>query len=286
MDALFIFLQKVAPQTLLSRIAGVFAESRLGWWKNLFIRSFVNKYNVDLGEAEKQTPEEFENFNAFFTRALKADARRICPGKDTLACPADGVISQIGDIKQGDIFQAKGKSYSALTLLGGDESLARKFHSGKFVTVYLSPKDYHRVHTPLDAVLKEMLHVPGQVFSVNTVTAAHIPGLFARNERAVAMFETTIGPMAVVLVGAMIVASIETVWAGLVAPSGNTISRITYDINDKIELEKGSELGRFKLGSTVILLLPENTLEWEPSLVAGCHVRMGQTLGRINPGLL
>lgn len=286
MDALFIFLQKVAPQKLLSRMAGAFAESQLGWWKNLFIRRFVSKYKVDLSEAERQTPEEFENFNAFFTRALKQDARRICQGKDTLACPADGAISQIGDIKQGEIFQAKGQSYSALTLLGGDETLAGKFHSGKFVTVYLSPRDYHRVHTPLDAILKEMLHVPGKLFSVNTVTATHVPGLFARNERVVAMFETAIGPMAVVLVGAMIVASIETVWAGLVAPSGDTISRTTYDINDKIELEKGSELGRFKLGSTVILLFPENTLEWESSLAAGSPVRMGQMLGRINPGAL
>lgn len=286
MAALFIFLQKVAPQKLLSRIAGVLAESRLGWWKNLFIRAFVSKYKVDLSEAERQTPEDFENFNAFFTRTLKADARRICKGKHTLACPADGAISQIGDIKQGAIFQAKGQSFSTLGLLGGDKALARKFHAGKFVTVYLSPRDYHRVHTPLDAILQEMLHIPGKLFSVNTVTAAHVPDLFARNERVVAIFETAVGPMAVVLVGAMIVASIETVWAGLVAPSGNIISRTVYDIDDKIELEKGSELGRFKLGSTVILLFPENTLEWEPSLTAGSPVLMGQALGNINPELL
>lgn len=282
MDVLFIFLQKVAPQHLVSRIAGWLAESRLLWWKNCFIRWFVRKYDVDLSEAEYNSPESYENFNAFFTRALLPEARRVCEEVNCVACPADGAISQIGNIQSNNIFQAKGYDYSLESLLGGDTTLAQKFVNGKFATIYLSPRDYHRVHMPIDGILTDMLHIPGKLFSVNTVTANKVPGLFARNERMVALFETRVGPVAVIMVGAMIVASIETVWAGLVAPGSKTVTHSCYTKNDRIELYRGHELGRFKLGSTVILLFPENALTWLETLQAESPVRMGQPLATLN----
>ena len=281
MNALFIFLQKAAPQHILSRIAGKIAESNLSWLKNYLIRLFVRRYKVDMSEAEFESAESYQNFNAFFTRALHSGARSICAGSASIACPADGAISQIGKISAGKIFQAKGHDYDVETLLGGDSSLANLFAEGQFATIYLSPRDYHRVHMPMDAILQEMHYVPGDLFSVNTLTSEHIPGLFARNERMIAIFKTEFGPMAVVMVGAMIVASIETVWAGSLSSSGKKIIHNSYTKNDKIELQKGSELGRFKLGSTVILLFPENFLEWESTLEAGSSVQMGQLVANL-----
>lgn len=284
MDALFIFLQKAIPQHLISRIAGKLAESRVSWWKNFFISWFVRKYKVDMSEAENPSATSYPNFNTFFTRALLPDARSICAGEHSLACPADGAISQIGDIADRQILQAKGHDYSLESLLAGDKVLAQKFVNGKFATIYLSPKDYHRVHMPLTGVLQEMLHVPGELFSVNTVTANHVPGLFARNERMIALFDTAVGPVAVIMVGAMIVASIETVWAGLLPGGRKEVTHTSYTKRDKIQLDKGHELGRFKLGSTVILLFPENTLSLQAGLQAESPVRMGQCMGQLSPG--
>ena len=279
-DAIFIALQRIAPQHLISRAAGLLANSTTPLIKNAFIKWFVQRYKVDMSQAQEQNPLAYTHFNAFFTRALRAGARPICSDEGAIVCPADGSISQLGRIEQGRIFQAKGQSYSVLELLGGNHEAADLFAEGDFATVYLSPKDYHRVHMPFAGKLTQMTHVPGELFSVNTVTAAEVPRLFARNERVVCHFDTAQGPMVVVLVGAMIVASIETVWAGLVAPLRRAIRTTDYTGKKAgIALQKGEEMGRFLLGSTAIVLFPKNTVAWEEGLRATSAVQMGQRLG-------
>ena len=202
--------------------------------------------------------------------------------QEGIACPADGAISQLGKIEEDRIFQAKGHHYTLTQLLGGDEAVAAPFVNGDFATVYLSPKDYHRVHMPFAGTLKEMIYVPGQLFSVNTVTAGQVPGLFARNERVVCLFETELGPMAVVLVGAMIVASVETVWAGLVTPPKRQLKRVDYQKQpEAMTLDRGAEMGRFKLGSTAIVLFGPNKVQWNPSLKAGLTVSMGEQMASL-----
>jgi phosphatidylserine decarboxylase len=249
--------------------------------KNTFINGFVRHFQVEMHEAQIEEPTAYEHFNAFFTRALKDGARPIDPTPGAILNPCDGAISQLGRIEQGRIFQAKGHSYSVMELLGGDHERAAPFMGGDFATVYLSPKDYHRVHMPLSGTLREMIYVPGRIFSVNTVTAEGVPELFARNERVVCLFDTERGPMAMVLVGAMIVASIETVWAGLVTPPKRTLKTFRYDEASRapIHLEKGAEMGRFSLGSTVILLFGPEQVRWAQHLTALTPVCMGQTLG-------
>jgi phosphatidylserine decarboxylase len=275
---LFILCQHLVPQALLSRLAGLVANCSVSWFKNPLIAWFIKKYDVDMSIAEQSDPKAFVHFNDFFTRALKEGQRPIAPESNAVVCPADGCISQIGDIKNGRIFQAKGQEYSLLELLGGDETLAQSFNKGKFATIYLSPKDYHRVHQPLSGKLISMIHIPGDLFSVNEATANHVPRLFARNERLVCIFETALGPMAVILVGAMIVASIETTWAGLVTPVNKQIRRWHYDAKDEIILKKGDELGRFKLGSTAIVLFGSNTVKWQEELRAQSAVNMGEKI--------
>ncbi|MEC8429432.1 MAG: archaetidylserine decarboxylase, partial [Pseudomonadota bacterium] len=223
-----------------------------------------------------------DTFNDFFTRALKPGARPICNEDKAIVFPADGAISQLGDIRHGRVFQAKGQDYSLLELVGGDPELAKPFEDGSFATVYLSPKDYHRVHMPFEGTLTHMIHVPGDLFSVNDVTAANVPRLFARNERVVCLFDTEAGPMAVILVGAMIVASIETVWAGQVAPVKREIKTTRYNQSENIHLKKGDELGRFKLGSTAIVLFGPEASSWQDSLDAGSATRMGDKMGEVN----
>lgn len=230
-----------------------------------------------MSEAKEENYEKFPTFNDFFVRELKEDARPIDSSENSLACPADGAVSQIGKIEAGSIFQAKGHSFTAEELLGGDNALAEKFSNGNFTTIYLSPKDYHRLHMPLDGKLVSMTHVPGKLFSVNPATTAHVPRLFARNERVVCVFDTEIGEVALVLVGAMIVASIETTWAGLVAPAGKQVSTVNYE-NPDIRIAKGEEFARFKLGSTIIMLFPEGKTEWEKKLESNSAVRMGQAI--------
>ena len=224
----------------------------------------------------------YEHFNAFFTRALKSDARPLDSTPNAILCPTDGAMSQLGPIESGRIFQAKGHNFSVLELLGGNAERAAPFMGGDFATIYLSPRDYHRVHMPLAGTLREMIYVPGRIFSVNTVTAQNVPELFARNERVVCLFDTERGPMAMVLVGAMIVASIETVWAGLVTPPKRELKTFRYDeaARAPIQLEKGAEMGRFKLGSTVILLFGPDQVRWTESLAALSPVRMGECLGQ------
>lgn len=280
-DVLFILLQHLLPQHLLSRLVGCVARSRTPWIRLTFIRRFVKQYGVDLSEAQVENIEEFENFNAFFTRALKEGARPIADA--SVVSPADGCISQIGPIRGSDLLQAKGQYFSLHDLLGGDSELTQEFANGDFATVYLSPKDYHRVHMPLTGALRQTLYVPGKLFSVNQTTSEQVPGLFARNERLVCVFDTELGPMAVILVGAMIVAAIETVFAGQVTPLPKQVQSQNYAA-EPIVLEKGAELGRFSLGSTAIVLFGEQQCHWLSSLKAGSDIRMGEALGEGHDG--
>ena len=279
-ERLFIISQYLLPHHCLSRLAGCLAECKIDWIKNPFTRWFVKRFDVDMSQAQVEDPTAYEHFNAFFTRALKDGARPLDPTPNALLSPADGAISQLGPIESGRIFQAKGHSFSALELLGGDFERAAPFMGGQFATIYLSPRDYHRVHMPITGTLREMIYVPGRLFSVNQTTAENVPELFARNERVVCIFDTERGPMAMVLVGAMIVASIETVWAGLVTPPKREIKRFAYDETARapITLEKGAEMGRFKLGSTVVLLFGPEQVSWAQSMAAGQAVNMGQKL--------
>lgn len=277
-DKWFIALQYVLPQHLLSRIVGLLAENETPWLKNFLIEKFIRRFRVNMNEAAQPDYKLYHNFNNFFTRPLVDGVRKICA--EGVACPADGQISQLGKIEYGRIFQAKGQSYSAVELLGGDEELAKKFDDGLFATVYLSPRDYHRVHMPVAGKLLRSIYVPGDLFSVNTTTAENVPRLFSRNERLVAIFDTQYGEMAVVLVGAMIVAGIETVWAGQVAPRLRKIEVQDFVAPlNPVQLEKGAEMGRFKLGSTAIVLFRKDSgLQWQAA--AGDAVLMGQLLAK------
>ena len=277
---LFIALQHIVPHHLISRVVGLLAECTVPSIKNPFTNWFVKQYNVDMSEALEENPEAYASFNDFFTRPLKDGMRPLPEDEKAVVCPADGAISQIGDITFSRVYQAKGHDYSLTDLVGGDPELAREFEDGKFATVYLSPKDYHRVHMPVTGTLRKMIHVPGRLFSVNQTTAENVPRLFARNERAVCIFDTEKGPMAVILVGAMIVASIETVWAGLVTPHKRKVQTFDYtpDAHKPIVLERGAEMGRFKLGSTAIVLFGKDQVKWAEELAETAPVRMGQAI--------
>ena len=282
MSRLFIFFQYLLPHHLLSRGVGLLAQNHL--LRKLFIRTFIKRYKVDLSQAKIQDVGKFENFNAFFTRELQADARPLSTAQGAIVCPADGAVSQLGDIADGNLLQAKGKHYSCQSLLAGDAQMAALFQSGKFATIYLSPRDYHRVHMPMAGILKKTIYVPGKLFSVNQTTAESVPNLFARNERLVCLFNTAVGPMAVILVGAMIVAGIDTVWAGEVCPiPGKREIQITDYSNQvpAVQLPLGGELGRFRLGSTAIVLFQHGTMKFESSLEATSSVAMGQLLGQV-----
>jgi phosphatidylserine decarboxylase len=277
---LFSLPQYVLPQHGLSRLMHHVTRCENPAWKNALIRSFVKLFDVNMKEAAELDPTAYPCFNAFFTRALKPDARPLSADPRALVCPADGAISQIGTVNGDRIIQAKSKTFSAIELLGGDAERAKPFQNGRFATIYLSPRDYHRLHMPLAGRLREMVHVPGRLFSVNAATANFVPGLFARNERVVALFDTEIGPMALVLVGAIFVASIETVWHGVVTPPTASDIRVWNYAEDPPDLAKGAELGRFNMGSTIIALFGADAVSWESDLMPGSAVRMGQILGR------
>jgi len=278
-ESLTTLPQYILPHHPLSRLMRKFTFSENKAWKNLFIRKIIAHYGVNMDEALNPDINSYRCFNQFFTRELKAGVRTISAEKNSIACPADGAVSQAGNITDGNIIQAKGMSYTAVDLLGGDEERAAAFKNGKFTTIYLSPKDYHRLHMPLDGTLKEMIHVPGRLFSVNGATANSVPRLFARNERVVAIFDTEAGPMALVLVGAIFVASIETVWHGEVTPpSAKEVRKWSYTDNAP-QLKKGEELGRFNMGSTIIALFGEDAVNWEDSFVAGEEVQLGEKIG-------
>ena len=275
---LFVGLQYLLPQQLLSDIMFRLTRLRMGWLTRFAIRGFVRVFGVDLSEAQAAEPAAYPTFNAFFTRALRDGARPLDPDPDTIVSPVDGVISQIGNIDSGRIFQAKGQDYGCLELIGGDDGLASRFDGGAFATLYLSPRDYHRIHMPLDGRLRSTVHIPGRLFSVNPTTAAAVPRLFARNERVVCLFDTALGPIALVLVGAIFVGSIETVWSGrLTPPRAREIVRVQAG-NDAPPLRRGAELGRFNMGSTVILLIPAGRIRWNPGFAAGDSIRCGNAL--------
>lgn len=276
-NGLFCGLQYVLPQHLLSRLGARLAESRTPWLKNLLIGVFIRKFQVNMSEAQDQNLDAYPSFNDFFTRALKPNARPLVEDANALASPADGTISQCGDITLSQLIQAKGLSYPASDLIG-DEAIAQQFLDGKFITTYLSPKDYHRVHMPLSGKLLQSHYIPGKLFSVNDVTASLVPELFARNERLVCLFESQHGPFVLVMVGAMMVAGIESVWQGGYAPGKSVICNHRDERgNSSLQFDKGAEIGRFKFGSTVILLLPKQ-LRLKSGLEPGLTVQVGEIL--------
>lgn len=274
-------LTYVLPHRWLSSLARRLAYSTSPSIKQWLINTVVSRFNVDLSEAAEPDPTAYSSFNAFFTRALKPGARTPDPDPRTLLMPADGHISQCGAIENGRIFQAKGQSFTAAELLGDAES-AEPFRNGLFATVYLSPRDYHRVHMPWRGTLRETVHVPGRLFSVGTDAVANVPRLFARNERLICHFDTDFGPMASVMVGALLVSGVETVWSGEEIPAyGDHIQRKDYR-GQNIILDRFAEMARFNYGSTVVVLLPPGVATLNPALKAESPVRLGQALGRLN----
>lgn len=270
------------PHHLLSRI--VFALTRRrSRFAEAVIRRFARAFDVDMTDAVEPDLGAYETFNAFFTRALKPEARPIADAADAIASPADGRLSALGDVRAARVLQAKGIDYSLLELLGGDGEATERLGHGRFATIYLSPRDYHRLHMPLAGTLLSQTHVPGRLFGVGPHVVRSLDGLYTRNERVVAQFETAHGRMALVLVGAVNVAAIETVWHGLVTPpAGHSVSRIDYGGDERVRLERGAEMGRFNMGSTVIVLL-ENPAAWNDDLGPESPVRMGQAIGRLRP---
>jgi len=272
-----VLLQYALPKLALTTFAGGIASAARGARTTRLIRWFIRKYGVDMSEAAEPDPAAYATFNEFFTRALKPGARPIAQAR--VICPVDGAISQFGSIDRNQIFQAKGHHYTTTALVGGDETLAARFEGGLFATLYLSPRDYHRVHMPCDGTLVRMVHIPGDLFSVNPVTARGVPGLFARNERVVCMFESDSGPFVMVLVGATIVGSMATVWHGVVnSPRVGKPRAWSYGAG-KVSLRQGDEMGRFLLGSTVVLLFPASFHVFHPAWVAGGAVRLGEPMG-------
>lgn len=260
-----ILLQYGCPQQALSRFAGWVSRIQLPWFKNWVIKRFIRKYQVDLSLALIEQPEAYLHFNDFFTRQLKPSVRPITSGQSDLASPVDGTISQIGRIEQDTLLQAKGFHFSLAALLGGAPTLAKEFQQGYFATIYLAPKDYHRIHMPFPGKLRQTIYIPGKLFSVNQLTTQSVPNLFSRNERLVCIFDTAAGPMAVILVGAMLVSGISTAW--------------DQNHPDNIQLQRGDQLGHFNMGSTVILLFANNRIAWDALMQENSTVKMGQKMG-------
>lgn len=296
-DYLKSWPQYLLPHHTLSNLMYALTRSQTGWWKKAFIHWFIRRYNVEMSEAVEPNPDAYVCFNDFFTRALKPLSRPISSAPKNLACPVDGFVSQAGNIEQGSIFQAKGQSYTLNELLAGNEEWTSTFSNGHFATLYLSPSNYHRIHMPIDGTLTGMTYVPGRLFSVNPATARTIPRLFARNERVIIYFETALGMMAIILVGAIFVGSMETTWHGMITPphggkinhweyshdpdnSGQSLAPEAPTSSQLVTLKKGAELGRFNMGSTVILLCQPDTILWQ-HLQSGMPVRMGQTIATI-----
>lgn len=276
MQKLLAAIFTVLPHHFISRIIFRLSRIQKRWFKSLLISNYARLFKIDMRDALEPSLTAYPSMNAFFTRALKPDARPLAAG-DGIVSPVDGTISQIGQIEDGEIFQAKGHRYSLVKLLGGNTALSKPFEDGDFATIYLSPRDYHRIHMPLDGTLTDMVYVPGRLFSVAPFSVNHVDGLFARNERVVCLFDTAYGKLAVILVGAINVAATETTWAGLITPPpGKNIRATHYEEN--IQLKRGMELGRFNMGSTVILLTEKNAAEWLPELKPEQKVKMGEAL--------
>lgn len=278
-----VLSQYVLPKQALTRFAGRVASRQRGRVTTELIRWFVGKYQVDMSEAAEPDITRYLSFNDFFTRALRPGARPLASAD--LICPVDGAVSQCGRVEVDQIFQAKGHSYSTTALVGGDAALAAQFAHGSFATLYLSPRDYHRIHMPCDGTLRRMIYVPGDLFSVNPATARGVPGLFARNERVVCVFDTARGPLVLTLVGATIVGSMATVWHGVLERSRqSTVREWTYeDATNPVFLRQGQEMGRFLLGSTVVMLFPKGPLAFNASWQPGGAVRLGQCMASCAP---
>jgi len=278
-DQLKVISQYLIPQHGISIAAGKLAESRTPWIKNTFISKFAKAYNIDMSIAVEPELARYACFNDFFTRAIRPETRPIDADDNSFCSPVDGAMSQFGAIEQGRIIQAKNHHYSALEILGGDEERAKKYENGQFCTIYLAPKDYHRIHMPCKGKLTAMSHIPGKLFSVNPLTANNVPNLFARNERVVAYFDTDFGELALVSVGATIVGSVETVWAGTVTPpTQKSVRTWEYTGEESITLAKGEEMGRFKLGSTVVLLMENANWQWAEGIKNGGDLMLGEKL--------
>lgn len=276
-------LQPLYPKHLLSWLMLRATRFRFAPWKNWQIRWFVRRYGVDLGVVPDPAPESYPHFNAFFTRELKPGARPLEAGPRAVVSPADGTLAAMGAIDGGRVFQAKGRDYSLAALFGGDERAAAVFDGGRFATIYLAPRDYHRVHMPLTGRLRSSVYIPGELFSVNPTTVDAIDGIFARNERVVSFFDTELGPMAITLVGAVFVGCIELVWRGVATPPRRRRAQVErYDDADVV-LEQGREMGRFNMGSTVILMLANPAAEWDSRMAPGLPVQMGRRIGRAPP---
>ena len=283
MESLKTAYQYILPQHLLTRFVGKLAASKKSFIKQNFIDWFIGRFNVDMTEALDEDPKSYACFNDFFTRPLKDGARPIDDSPTSIVSPVDGAVSQAGPIEDGYIFQAKGHRYTLHELLGGEQEWVDAYQDGEFATLYLSPKDYHRIHMPVAGKLMAMTYVPGRLFSVNPITARTIPRLFARNERVIAHYQTELGPMAMVLVGATIVGSIETTWSGIVTPpTGPAVKTWRYDNNESsIDFERGQEMGRFRLGSTVILIFGKDVMTWDESLKPEASIRMGRPIASV-----
>ena len=275
-DRLAVLPQYVLPKRALTAFAGAVASARSGARTTRLIRWFVRRYGVNMAEAAHADIDSYVSFNDFFTRALKPGARPLAVAD--LICPVDGAISQFGAIDADQIFQAKGHRYSTTALVGGDAALAARFQDGSFATLYLSPKDYHRIHMPCDGRLARMIHVPGALFSVNPTTARGVPGLFARNERVVCVFESARGPFVLALVGATIVGSMATVWHGVVNPPRTGQLRDWQYTDGQVELKQGEEMGRFLLGSTVVMLFPKGPLRFNTAWAPAAPIRLGEAM--------
>ncbi|MDI1293490.1 MAG: archaetidylserine decarboxylase [Methylobacter sp.] len=279
-EALTTLPQYILPHHALSQIMSKLTHCENKAWKNLFIKQIIRHYGVNMDEALEPDINAYLSFNDFFTRKLKPGVRPLSIETNAIACPADGAVSQAGDITDGEIFQAKGKSFTATDLLGGDATRAEPFNNGIFTTIYLSPKDYHRLHMPLTGILREMVHIPGRLFSVNPATVNSVPGLFARNERVAAIFDTDSGPMALILVGAIFVSSVETVWHGVVTPpSISSVQSWQYG-DDAPTLKIGEEMGRFNMGSTIIVLFGKDKAQWDAEFKAEKTVKLAELIGR------
>lgn len=277
-DRLAVLPQYLMPKRALTTLAGKFASAQLGGLTTAVIRRFVARYNVNMAEAANPDITSYASFNDFFTRALTPGARPLASAD--LVCPVDGTISQFGPVEKDQIFQAKGHHYSTTALVGGDATLAARFDHGHFATLYLSPRDYHRIHMPCAGRLTRMVHVPGDLFSVNPTTARGVPGLFARNERVVCVFESGHGPFVLVLVGATIVGSMATVWHGQVNPPRTGQLRQWDYAPGAVNLQQGEEMGRFLLGSTVVLLFPKGPLQFNPDWAAARPIQLGEAMAR------
>jgi len=290
-DKLKVLPQYFIPQHFLTSLVYRLTRCEIPWFKNSLIKLFIRIFKVDMSLALNTDPESYISFNTFFTRELSPEARPVSAGKQDIICPVDGAISQIGKIayKNNDddaIIQAKGKSYTLKHLLLEDE-LVTMFSGGTFATLYLAPKDYHRIHMPISGKLSCMIYVPGKLFAVNAHTARAVNAVFAKNERVINIFNTDIGPMAMVMVGALFVGSMETVWAGQITPAKDRIiSNTQYSDGGTISLEQGQEMGRFNMGSTVILLFPKDVMQWSADIVADKTIVMGEKIARVNTNLV